>query len=526
MNSTPRSHNPLRGRVETESLSVRYGRRPALSDVTISVRQGEFILVTGPSGCGKSTLALALAGLIPQIIPAHVEGSARLAGLDTCSTPAATLAAEAGIVFQNPATQLFNNTVEEELAFAPRNLGLPADEIARQVEQAIQGTGIAHLRGQAVRHLSGGEGQRVAIASVLTLRPGVLILDEPTANLDRHGMAQIAATLERLNRDEGITIILIEHRLHPFISLAGRVLLMHEGHLMAAGRPADVLSDSALLARLGLRNPWYPVGPRFDLLPPVETHSPPADCRPLVELHGVSAGYHRRPVLDDLNLALCPGEFAALVGDNGAGKSTLARLLAGILRPKKGEIIWNRDLTRHARGRRVGLLFQNPGEQLLCDTVWEEVAFAPANFGLHVEAAVQPAMDATGLLPLRDRHPLALSMGQQQRTALAATLSAGPSLLILDEPTMGQDWGHLERLMDFLSRLHEGGHTILLISHDEKLVYHYAERIIVMEAGRIVADGPPRPAHHAGPRKPVRSARFSASKAAEAATTTAILTRE
>ena len=250
---------------------------------------------------------------------------------------------------------------------------------------------------------------------------------------------------------------------------------------------------------------------------------PPAGHVPLVELRNVSAGYHRQPVLHDLNLALYPGEFAALVGDNGAGKSTLARLLAGILRPKKGEIIWNRDLTRDARGRRVGLLFQNPQEQLLCDTVWEEVAFAPANFGLPVETAVQPVMAATRLMPLRDRHPLALSMGQQQRTALAATLSAGPSLLILDEPTMGQDWGHLERLMDFLSRLHEQGHTILLISHDEKLVYHYAGRIVVMEEGRIVADGPPRPAGSAGTKELVHSARLSASKAAEAATTNLFL---
>ena len=480
------------GTVRTRNLTVRYDAEPVVHDVTFSVEQGEFVLVTGPSGCGKSTLALALTGLIPRVVPAEVEGSVLLAGHSPAALSAGGIAGLAGIVFQNPSTQLFNYTVEEELACGPVNLRLSAHEIADRVEWAAQAVGITHLLQRVIHRLSGGERQRVAIAAVLAMRPDILILDEPTANLDHEGASQIVATLERLNREAGTTIILIEHRLHPFVPLANRVVLMREGHIAADGPPEETMRDESLLSEFGLRNPWFPVGPRFNLLPPEGIADAPESTAPLVALDEVNVRRGKQHVLRDVNLALYPGQFVALVGGNGAGKTTMAHLLAGILRPQRGRIRWNRALTGRPRGRRVGLLFQNPQEQLFCDTVWDEVAFAPANFRLSHDEWTAPALAAAGLHPLRERHPLALSMGQQQRTALAATLSADPSLLILDEPTMGQDWGHLERLMEFLRRLHAQGHTILLISHDEKLVYHYAERIIILQDGRISADGPPQ----------------------------------
>lgn len=470
--------------IHVDSLSVSYGSHTALDDVSMHVGSGEFVLISGPSGCGKSTLALALAGLIPQAVPARMVGRVVVDGLDTQGAPVHALARKVGIVFQNPATQLFNATVEEEVGFAPRNIGLSAAEIAARVDEALEAVGIAHLRGRPLRALSGGEQQRVAIASVLALHPNVLVLDEPTAHLDWRGVEQLLAALERLRREHGVTVILIEHRLAAVAPVATRAIFMDRGRIVVDGAPGALLSDRALLAMLGLRYPWCDVGRRVEPGGPAPR---PHGDEPLVAFRGVSAGYGRRRVLDDLNLAIYPGQFVALVGQNGAGKSTVARVFADILRPARGRVEWHPSLRRLPVGRRVGLLFQNPLSQLVCDYVEEEVAYGPANYGVHADlAALCDAADLSGLRRARMQN---LSVGQQQRTALAATLALRPRLLILDEPTMGQDWAHLSRLMDYLVHLNDNGQAILLITHDDRLVCRYAQRIVRMAEGRIVADG-------------------------------------
>ena len=484
--------SPAGAIIQIRHLTVHYGSTRALTGVSLDVEAGSFVLVSGPSGCGKSTLALCLAGLVPHVSSARMRGQVRVDGLDTSTHLPAELARHVGLVFQNPATQLFNATVDEEVAFAPRNLGLPAEEIAARVAFALDATGIAHLRGRAVRALSTGEQQRVSIASVLALRPRVLVLDEPTANLDWRGTEQVLSTLARLQREEGLTVVIIEHRLQALSKLADRVLLMREGRIVADGRPAEVFADKARLAALGLRYPWHDAGrdvrartSEGGTLPPL----PPNGARPLVALCGLEAGYGRRRVLHGIDLALYPGEFVALVGDNGVGKSTVARVLAGILRPQRGRVVWDRPLRRLSSGRRVGLLFQNPLHQLVCDEVEEEVSFGPRNYGEAAGDGIEAVLEAADLTAIRHRRPQALSAGQQQRTALAATLALSPRLLILDEPTMGQDWGHLSRLMDFLTHLNRNGQAILLITHDYKLICRYARRIVWLHEGRVLADG-------------------------------------
>jgi len=234
--------------LKVSDLTVRYGGRTALEGVSFTVGRGEFVLISGPSGCGKSTLARSLNGLIPHASsarrsPEPVEGMAGrvvVDGLETTAHSLPELAAHVGLVFQNPATQLFNATVEEEIAFAPRNLGLPAEEVAARVAFALAAPGISPLRGRAIRTLSSGEQQRVAIASVLALRPQVLVLDEPTSNLDWRGVEQVMSTLVRLHRQQGLTILVIEHRLHTVAPLTDRVLLMQDGRIVADGRPEDV----------------------------------------------------------------------------------------------------------------------------------------------------------------------------------------------------------------------------------------------------------------------------------------------
>jgi energy-coupling factor transporter ATP-binding protein EcfA2 len=473
--------------IQIEELTVRYGQHQALDKVSLHVAPGEFVLLTGPSGCGKSTLARCLNGLIPHAIPAQLSGRIIVDGHVTTDCSVAELATTVGLVFQNPAAQLFNLTVAEEVAFGPRNLGLDEGEVVRRVEWALEATGIGGLRDRSINTLSGGEQQRLAIAAVLAMGPHVLVLDEPTSSLDVPGMREVMATLARLNAEAGVTILVIEHRLGEVTRLASRTVILDQGRVVADGATGNIFDQRELLRHLGLRRPSDELQEDWaELLHPNGQPSAP----PIVELRDVTAGYGSTMVLRSLDLTLHAGEFTALVGDNGAGKSTLARVLAGLLKPRRGEVRLGNG-RRLAPGCDVGLLFQNPLHQLFCDTVEEEVSFGPSNFGYFDAAGLESLLRATDLNDLRRQPVHALSSGQQQRTALAAVLALRPQLVILDEPTMGQDWHHLSTFMDFLVELNRAGCTILLITHDYKLVHRYARRILLLRDGHIVADGAP-----------------------------------
>ncbi|MGD2155916.1 MAG: ATP-binding cassette domain-containing protein [Anaerolineales bacterium] len=473
--------------IQVRDLSVSYASVPALSGINLDVKRGQCLLVTGPSGCGKSTLARALTGLIPHTIPATIEGTVQVAGLDICQHTVPELTQQVGVVFQNPSSQLFHLRVEDELAFGPRNLGLSVEQVNTRVSWALEAVGLNALRECRPCDLSGGQKQLVAIAAALAMRSQVLVLDEPTASLDVPGTNYVMTALQDLRDKYGVTIVLIEHRLAEAVQLADRVIILDQGRIVAEGRTEQVLFDRAQMRRLGLRRPVdEPLASWDALLLP--DGIPPVGIQPLIEFDRVSAGYERRPVIHDVDLALYPGEFVALVGNNGAGKSTLALVAAGLLKPIKGNIIhtWGKQ---SRPGLDVTLLFQNPTDQLFADTVDEEIAFGPRNYQIFDPVSHKRVLDEADLLKLTVRKPFALSAGQQQRTALAACLSLHPQLIILDEPTLGQDWGHLQRLMDFLNELNQKGMTILLITHDYKLVHHYARRVILMEGGHIILDG-------------------------------------
>jgi energy-coupling factor transporter ATP-binding protein EcfA2 len=343
------------------------------------------------------------------------------------------------------------------------------------------------LREATPADLSGGQKQKVAIAAALAMRPRLLVLDEPTASLDVPGAQLVIQTLQDLRRDNHLTIVIIEHRLAEVARLCERAMILDEGRIIVDGPFQRVLGDPANLSRFGLRRPveTAPV-PWRQLLQP-NGHPDPGNSL-LLELKGVSAGYRHQAVLQDVDLELYTGEFIALVGENGAGKTTLALTAAGLLKPRKGRVSYCQR-RNPMPGLDIALLFQNPLDQLFNDSVEEEVAFAPCNYARFDSAAHEQTLIKTDLLALRQRSPLTLSTGQQQRTALAACLSLGPRLLILDEPTLGQDWRHLEEMMGFLQTLNRSGTTILLISHDYKLVHRFARRVILLEHGRIALDG-------------------------------------
>lgn len=456
--------------IEVHGLHVHYPDAHALAGLELSIAPGSFVLIGGPSGCGKSTLAHALLGLLyrdEMLTRPEVEGQIAVADLTPGRHPVSQVATRAGLVFQNPSTQLFNATVEDEVAFGPRNLGLPGEEVANRVAYALEASDCTHLQGRSVRHLSGGEQQRVAIAANLAMRPSILILDEPTANLDEAGTRSVVRALVELQRQRGVTVVVIEHRMAPFVAHAERLIWMDGGCIVDDGSPGEVLER--VTGRVpGCRTPQ------------------PSAGSPLVSVDGVTTGYNGRTVLRDCSLTLREGEFGALVGPNGAGKSTLARLLAGLLRPRRGRVIWHR---KKGKWPRVGFVRQNPLHQLVCHSVEEEIRFGPRNLGVERDEDVMTVLARADLLHLRARPTQALSVGEQQRSVLAATLGLHPDLLVLDEPTIGQDRRHLCEIMGLVSDLNRQGQTVLLITHDRELVGEVAGRVWEIRGGTIQETG-------------------------------------
>lgn len=473
--------------IQIEDLTVMYGQHRALSHINLSITSGEIVLIAGPSGCGKSTLIRCLNGLIPHSSPALMRGRVWVGGKDTIHTSVADLARTVGMVFQNPATQFFNLTVDEEIAFGPRNLGLTEKEVSSRVAEALDATGLCPLRDRHISTLSGGEQQRLAIATALAMRPEILVLDEPTSSLDVDGTRQVLQTLRRLN-ELGTTIVITEHRLDPIAELTHRIVIVEQGRIVMDSPPADCLKRRDLLRRAGLSHPKAEVRRSRD--EDSLREEPQGLRRVLVEMCGVEVGFGETPVLRDLNMRLYEGDFAALVGDNGTGKSTLTRVLAGLIKPRHGTIrIGNNG--KFVPGKDIGLLFQNPLQQLFCDTVEEDIEFGPRNFGCCDPQKIDTLLDVTDLTSMRRRYVLNLSAGQQQRTALAAVLALEPKLLILDEPTIGQDWGHMSSFMDYLFEINRLGSTILLVTHDRLLIHHYARRILTLCNGRIISEERP-----------------------------------
>ena len=467
---------------------------PVLDGIDLELDPGRVVAIVGANGAGLSTLCLLAAGLAPSIAGGHLEGVARLAGNDVRTLRPHEAASRAGLLVATPATQLSGtaSTAWEEIAFGPRNLGLGVAEIVDRVDGAIATLAIERLAARDPARLSGGEAQLVALASVLALRPSLLVLDEPTARLDPAGARLVADSIARLAATQGTAVIVAEHRERLVRSMADTIVRLEGGRIVGG------------------------VGSRLEdqMVPPIGRRSGAPAAGPAIDLRAVSYTYHDGTVaLRQVSLGVARGERVALVGANGSGKTTLARLLVGLLRPTIGSVhvLGTPIAGRHvaALASLVGLAFQDPDHGIFASTVEGEVRFGPRNLGRtgdDLDAAVAAALDATGLDGDRRAHPYDLGWAGRKRLGIASVLSMGTPVVVLDEPTTGQDTRGTERVAGLVVDLAASGRTVLAITHDLAFAAAAFDRIVVLGAGAVVLDGPPDAVLTAGHATALRDA--------------------
>lgn len=509
--------------IAVENLKYRYPHADALAldGLTFTVEKGEFIGIVGANGAGKSTLSQALIGLVPQFYNGAYGGRVLIDGLPAESTPISELCCKVGLVFQNPFNQLSGakDNVYEEVAFGMQNLGVPRAEMHRRTENTLKLLDIWQFRARNPFDLSGGQMQRVAIASILVMEPDIIVLDEPTSQLDPQGSEEVFRTVDKLAHS-GITILMIEQKIEKIAAYCDRILLLHQGHQIAFDTPQKVFSRPDL-EQLGVQAPVftricralgttlpdgsYPVTVeeaanqlrRTSALPPVSAQQ---EERPeLFEIRNLEFSYRPgTPVLHGINLRL-DARPTAIIGQNGAGKTTLVKLLKGLLRPT-GPSIWFRgeDISHKtvaALAAQVGYVFQNPDDQIFRYNVLDEVMFGPLNIGMSEELAREKsraALALTGLSDQENSNPYDLELNERKMVAIASVLAMDPDVLILDEPTIAQDMMGRRRIADIVRTLSAQGKLVLAILHDMDFVAECFDRVVVMAQGQVVADGSPR----------------------------------
>lgn len=485
--------------------------QPILRDLSLRLTDGEFALVVGVSGAGKSTLLRCLNGLVPHFYGGAISGAIRVNGLNPIEVGPRAMSATVGFVFQDPEAQFVVDTVEAELVFAMENHALPQSLMRKRVEEALDQLSIAHLRDRRINTLSGGEKQRVAIASALTLQPQVLVLDEPTSQLDPQAAEEVLTTLQKLNADLGLTIILSEHRLERVVQYADRMIyLPGAGQPLVSGAPQEVLrqmDSTPPLIALGKALQWEPLPltlkeARAHLaglaLAPAPPPPPPArPARPAeIRINDLWYAYNGHMALKGINLEIAQGEFVALMGRNGSGKTTLLKHLVGLLQPRRGHVYVRDQDTRQTPLETligaVGYAPQDPNALLFADTVADEIAFTRRNHGLDPAEGMEELLSTLGIAQHAGRYPRDLSVGERQRVALAAILAARPSIIVLDEPTRGVDYAQKQALARYLQAERDRGHTVILSTHDVELAATCADRVVILGDGEVVVDGPTR----------------------------------
>ena len=506
------------------SFQYRAQKRPTLTDINLEIYPGERVLIAGPSGSGKSTLAGCINGLNPFSNPGECTGTLTVDGVDAPHSSLFELSAHVGTVLQDPDGQFIGLTVGEDIAFALENSCTPQDEMHAITRHAAELVGIENHLGYAPHELSGGQKQRVSLAGVMVDQVKILLFDEPLANLDPATGKQAIELIDEIQKKTDTTVLIIEHRLEDVLwRNVDRIVLVNGGTILADLRPDELLSGS-LLAENGIREPLYVTALRYagvDITP--DKHPAHVDGlvlddadtqklrdwftarprpaaqperEPLLEVKGLSFGYQKgQQTLRDVSFSIGKGEMVSIVGRNGAGKSTLSKLICGFETPDAGEIFLNgkplAEENIRRRAQHIGYVMQNPNQMISKTMIYEEVALGLQRSGLteeQIREKVEATLRVCGLYPFRNWPISALSFGQKKRVTIASVLVLDPELILLDEPTAGQDFRHYTDIMEFLRGLNARGVTVVMITHDMHLMLEYTRRALVFCNGRLIAD--------------------------------------
>lgn len=506
------------------SFQYRAQKRPTLTGIDLDIYPGERVLIASPSGSGKSTLAGCINGLNPFANPGECTGTLTVDGVNAPHSSIFELSAHVGTVLQDPDGQFIGLTVGEDIAFALENSCMPQDEMHAVTRRAAKLVGIENHLGYAPHELSGGQKQRVGLAGVMVDQVKILLFDEPLANLDPATGKQAIELIDEIQQKTDTTVLIIEHRLEDVLwRNVDRIVLVNEGKILADLRPDELLSTS-LLAENGIREPLYLTALRYAgvaitpekrpahvdslVLNEADTAAlkqwftaypqpePAAAPVPLLEVRDLSFGYQKgQPTLKHVGFTIGKGEMVSIVGRNGAGKSTLSKLICGFETPDAGEIFLNGNPLAgeniRSRAKHIGYVMQNPNQMISKTMIYDEVALGLQRSGLteaQIREKVEQTLKICGLYPFRNWPVSALSFGQKKRVTIASVLALDPELILLDEPTAGQDFRHYTDIMEFLRGLNAQGVTVVMITHDMHLMLEYTQRALVFCDGELIAD--------------------------------------
>lgn len=515
--------------IEVKDLSFKYRNSPefALKNLNLNVNPGEFIVFMGQTGAGKSTLAKCLTSIIPKFQKGNFSGEIKIFGKNIKDNYVYETAENIGLLLQDFEIQLFSTNVTLEVAFGPENFALPREEIEKRVKQSLSMVGLNGFETRDPATLSGGEKQRLALASILSLQPKILILDEPSTDLDPKGKRELFELVKLLIKQE-FTVIVIEHETEELFN-ANRVVVLNQGKIITQGEPEKIFSNTKVLEDNGIRPPqvfdlfrklnldYFPSSVeeaytilrrnsyqisenRYNSLLERESSQRNKYQKVLIETKNSGFVYpDGKQVLKGINLQIREGEFLAIVGENGSGKTTLVKQFNGLLKPSEGEIFYQNTNIRKLKiaklARDIGYVFQNPDNQIFSSTVKEEVSFGLKNLypqETETEQKVKKVLEDVHLQGYEEKDPFILTKGEKQRLAVASVLVTEPKVIILDEPTTGLDYGELQSLMHLLKELNQRGHTIIMVTHTMWLVAEYAYRVVILKKGGIIFDGTPR----------------------------------